>query len=121
VHREEAEGAAGKALSRILKCHMVAKARSQPVDVTCVANASAKLGLEVTKPGTVCPGDASALDPLVTACVADAPGDGLCPGTSTKCVGKATGSQMVCSMKDLSKPGSLGACSAKTMRSCSSA
>lgn len=108
--------AAGKAAGRILKCYTVAKTRAQPVDAKCLAVAATKLDSEILRAGTSCPGDASTLAPLVDACVADAladvPGDGPCPGGSIKYLGKALAGQMVCSMKDLTKPGTLGGCSA---------
>src|SRR5690242_19821525 len=83
----------GKALRSTLGCYATAKRTVTGVDAGCITKVDVKLGGALTKAGTECPGDADWIGALIDSCVgallADVPGDGKCPGTSTKALGRA--------------------------------
>ena len=110
--------AAGKEIAGKMACHAKAKAKSIPVDSPCLAKAKAKADARIDQAGTSdCAGTAAAIDAEVDSCVgvfvADVPGDGKCPSSSTKAVGKAGGGLLKCESKEVKRPGSFAECDAK--------
>jgi len=109
--------AAGKKASSKMGCYSKAKAKSLTVDPACLTKAEAKFSSAMAKAGAACPGTAPTIESLVDSCVstlvADVPGDGKCPSASAKAAGKATGAELACTAKEITKPGSLAACHAK--------
>lgn len=108
--------AAGKKLSAKMSCVAKAKTAAATVDPDCLGKADAKFSAAVTKAGVACAGTPATLEPPVDDCVndllPDIPGDGKCPGTSTKAVGKAGSGLLGCRVKELTKPGTSVACDA---------
>ncbi len=108
--------AAGKKAARKLACHAGAKPKATAVDPACLAKAEAKFVATFAKLGSTCPGDATAVEAIVDACVdallADVPGDGRCPAISAKAIGKAANGLAMCAAKELRYPGSFAACDA---------
>lgn len=109
--------AAGKKLAAKMSCHAKAKTLGAPVDASCLTKAETKFSAAIAKAGTACTGEAgkieSNLDDCVTALLAEIPGAGRCPGTSSKAAGKAGSGLCGCQAKGITKPGSFVVCDAK--------
>jgi alpha-tubulin suppressor-like RCC1 family protein len=109
--------AAGKSVKGQMSCHAKAKSAGFPVDSSCLAKTETKCAAAVNKAGTACPGTSAEIETAVDTCVAgllaEAPGDGKCPADSTKAAGKAGRGLLGCRAKEVTKPGTFGACDSK--------
>ncbi len=107
--------AAGKKVRAKMACVATAKAEGTTVDPGCLAKAEAKFNGAMAKAGA-CLGNPAAVESQVDDCVAilvgDVPGDGQCPSRSAKAVGTAAKCEIDCGAKEITKPGSFGACHA---------
>jgi len=109
--------AAGKGISGELGCASKAKKKAIPTDPNCIAKVQAKTAKALDKADGACPGSTAAIQTQITNCVntllADVPGDGKCPSSSAKVVGKSGAAELACEAKEVTKPGSFTACDAK--------
>ena len=108
--------AAGKGISGQMGCVSKAKAKSVATDPACISKVQAKTDSAIAKAGA-CNGSAGAIESQITACVnqltSDVPGNGKCPASSAKAVGKGGGSELSCESKQVLKPGTFAACDTK--------
>ena len=110
--------ASGKEVAGKMACHAKAKAKSLTVDSACLAKATAKADARINRAGTGdCAGTAVAIDAEIDSCVgvfvADVPGDGKCPSSSAKAVGKAGGGLLKCESNEVKRPGTFAECDTK--------
>jgi len=109
--------AAGKKLAGKLTCHAKAKAAAAAVEPACLDKAEARFTAGFTKAGGACPGDPTGTESAVDNCIAQllalAPGAGKCPSASTRAVGKTARSELGCTAKEITRPGTESACVAR--------
>jgi hypothetical protein len=108
--------ATGAKIMGKLTCYGKAKARNVAVDGGCLAKADVKFNAAVAKADAkgACVGTATDLETTADDCIstllADIPGNTRCASTSAKAEGKASGCELACSAKDLTKPGIFASC-----------
>jgi hypothetical protein len=105
-----------------MSCFAKSQATSTPPDSGCLGKADAKFAAAVAKADTQGPCPTTqpeaaiegAADFCVNIFLLENNGLGKCPAAISKATGKAVSAELSCSAKDITKPGSFGACETKS-------